>query len=100
MVALPLLPVVLSTCNHVERGLLTFHAALDDMVISDAPPSAGKVIVPGETDNSASTPSFFLQDISDSIAIRNPKITGALLTLFILINLNRLFGGVITLCYK
>jgi hypothetical protein len=86
MVALPLLPVFLSISNQEERGLLTVHAALDDIVISDAPPSAGKVISPGETDNSAATPSFFLQDISDSIAIRNPTIIGVLLILFIFKN--------------
>jgi hypothetical protein len=85
-VALPLPPVFLSISNHEERGLLTVHAALDDIVISDAPPSAGKVIAPGETDNSAATTSFFLQDVSDSIAIKNPKIIGVLLILFIFKN--------------
>jgi hypothetical protein len=84
IVALPLLPVFLSICNHEERGLLTLQSALDDIVISDAPPSTGKVIAPGETDSSAAISFFFLQDTSDSIAIKKPAIIGKDLILFIL----------------
>jgi hypothetical protein len=56
------------------------------MVISDAPPSAGRVIAPGETDSSAETSVFFLQDTSDSIAIKKPTILGKDLVLFIFKN--------------
>jgi hypothetical protein len=83
MVALPLLPVAWLIFNHEEAGLLILHSVLLVTVISDVSLSGGKETSVAETDSSAVIPPFFLQDINDMTAIRNPTTIPEHLILFI-----------------